>query len=363
MNGVEFSFNWFYADDKRHRIYSSGRLPIRASGHRPRAADGRHRGLRLARLPPVRRAPAGDRPASRGDPQLEQQACRERRHRRLELLVRAGPARRSPAAAARDGKKQTLASVTSRDEQGGDAGSPGRARVAGRSGRCSPQARRRVRAPRRRPVCSTSWRTTGSSRIDSELDGKVDDPGAAVMDAAWPRLADAVMTPVLGPLAGRLAALNGRSDDPDAGGSAYISGWYGYVDKDLRTLLGREVRGAVLASLLRSGRSRDLPGSALGRARRGRPPSSRRRRGLRRQRGGLMRSGERIRFTSGVLPTPCAGRIGRPSSSSCRSPRTGPAPRYPRTMRKRYLMAPGPTPVPPEVLAAGAAPDHSSPRA
>ena len=32
------------------------------------------------------------------------------------------------------------------------------------------------------------WRGAGSSRLDRELDGKIDDPGAAVMDAAWPRL-------------------------------------------------------------------------------------------------------------------------------------------------------------------------------
>jgi hypothetical protein len=51
------------------------------------------------------------------------------------------------------------------------------------------------------------------------------------------------MTPVLGPLVHRLAGLMGRSDDAGPGGSAYLSGWYGYVDKDLRTLLGREVRG------------------------------------------------------------------------------------------------------------------------
>jgi len=37
--------------------------------------------------------------------------------------------------------------------------------------------------------------------------------------------------------------LNLRSDDPNPGGSAYRSGWYGYIDKDLRTLLGRDVRG------------------------------------------------------------------------------------------------------------------------
>jgi hypothetical protein len=89
-----------------------------------------------------------------------------------------------------------------------------------------------------------NWRTSGSSRIDRELDGKLEILGpAAIMDAAWPRLADAVMEPVLGPLVDRLAALHGRSDDPATGGSAYVSGWCGYVDKDLRTLLGRPLRG------------------------------------------------------------------------------------------------------------------------
>ena len=119
----------------------------------------------------------------------------------------------------------------------------------------------RVRAERARRgggVLLDNWRAAGSSRLDRDLDGKVDDPGAAVMDAAWPRLADAVMAPVLGPLVERLAALHARSDDAGPGGSAYISGWYGYVEKDLRMLLGREVRGAVLTPLLRRGRARDL---------------------------------------------------------------------------------------------------------
>ena len=42
------------------------------------------------------------------------------------------------------------------------------------------------------------WRAQGGSRLDKDLDGKIDHPGAAILDAAWNRLADAAMTPVLG---------------------------------------------------------------------------------------------------------------------------------------------------------------------
>ena len=87
-----------------------------------------------------------------------------------------------------------------------------------------------------------AWRAAGGSRLDRDLDGKVDHPGAAIMDAAWPLIARAVMRPVLGGLVERLAQLHIVSDDPNSQGSAYIDGWYGYVDKDLRTQLGRTVR-------------------------------------------------------------------------------------------------------------------------
>jgi hypothetical protein len=146
-----------------------------------------------------------------------------------------------------------------------------------------------------------NWRIAGSSRLDRELDGKIDDPGAAVMDAAWPRIADAVMSPVLGPLVGRLAALHGRSDDPGPGGSAYLSGWYGYVDKDLRTLLGREVRGpysrrycgaGVLATCRAAMWSAIDAAAAELESTQGSAPSTWR----------SDATGERIRFVSGVLP-------------------------------------------------------------
>jgi acyl-homoserine lactone acylase PvdQ len=87
------------------------------------------------------------------------------------------------------------------------------------------------------------WRLNGSSRLDRDLDGKIDDPGAAVMDVAWPKIADAVMSPVLGPQLNELASLMARDDPANNQGSAYISGWYGYVDKDLRQIAGRSVAG------------------------------------------------------------------------------------------------------------------------
>ena len=141
----------------------------------------------------------------------------------------------------------------------------------------------------------------GASRIDGDLDGKVDHPGAAVLDEAWPRLADAVMTPVLGPLVDRLARLMTRSNDPSPNGSAYLSGWYGYLDKDLRALLDQPVRGpysrrycgaGVLATCREAlWRALDTAAAELEKAQ-GPAPSAWRADATR----------ERIRFTSGVLP-------------------------------------------------------------
>jgi hypothetical protein len=64
------------------------------------------------------------------------------------------------------------------------------------------------------------------------------------MDTAWPRLADAAMTPVLGkPLADQLSnTLHRRFDLPPGG---QFGGWHMYMSKDLRTLLGRPVRGPL----------------------------------------------------------------------------------------------------------------------
>jgi hypothetical protein len=86
------------------------------------------------------------------------------------------------------------------------------------------------------------WLAQGGSRLDRDLDGSVDAAGAAILDGAWPGLADAVLAPVLGPLTDRFAQIVPRDEPMNPGGSSYYAGWWSYVDKDLRALLGKPVR-------------------------------------------------------------------------------------------------------------------------
>ena len=89
------------------------------------------------------------------------------------------------------------------------------------------------------------WLAAGGSRLDADLDGKVDAAGAAVLDASWSRLANAVLAPVLDPeLRAELDTLVGPDPPLSANGSSAYSGWWSYVHKDLRSLLGRTVPGA-----------------------------------------------------------------------------------------------------------------------
>jgi acyl-homoserine lactone acylase PvdQ len=303
LNAVEFSFNWFYADDRDIALFSSGRLPVRAAGTDPAlptVGTGEYdwRGF----LPFAGHAKGinprsglilnwNNRPAASvgaADSNFSYGSVH-----RVDLLANAMAVRAS-------GRTHTLATVT--------AAMNIAATQDLRAARVWPIIRAVLQtgpAPSARAEAAAaqvdSWRLAGSSRLDRELDGRVDHPGAAVMDAAWPRLADAVMQPVLGPLVDRLAVLHGRSDDAGPGGSAYISGWYGYVDKDLRTLIGRQVRGQYSRRYCGAGvlaTCREALWAALDAAaaeleqKQGRAPSAWR----------VDATAERIRFTSGVLP-------------------------------------------------------------
>jgi acyl-homoserine lactone acylase PvdQ len=83
------------------------------------------------------------------------------------------------------------------------------------------------------------WVKTGSSRYGKEGPKA---PGAAILDAAWTPIAEAVMKPVLGEeLTGDLKGLIGVNNGENFQGSSYGGGWYGYVYKSLREVLGDSV--------------------------------------------------------------------------------------------------------------------------
>jgi hypothetical protein len=86
------------------------------------------------------------------------------------------------------------------------------------------------------------WRASGGSRLDRDGDGLIDDPGAAIMDTAWPGMADGLMSPVLGPQLGELRTLFSRWDAPPGG---QFSGWYHYFERDLRRLLKMPIKSPM----------------------------------------------------------------------------------------------------------------------
>jgi acyl-homoserine lactone acylase PvdQ len=82
------------------------------------------------------------------------------------------------------------------------------------------------------------WAKKGASRY-GKLQPKA--PGAAILDAAWNGIGEAVLGPVLGEQLGEFASLDGPNNGENAQGSSYGGGWYGYVYKGLKQALGQSV--------------------------------------------------------------------------------------------------------------------------
>ncbi len=92
-----------------------------------------------------------------------------------------------------------------------------------------------------------AWEATGAHRRDADGNGSYEHAGAvALMDAWWRPLVAAIYQPVLGqPAIDRIDAINHIDYLPKDGPDTFFFGWYSYVVKDLRTLLGRPVRGRL----------------------------------------------------------------------------------------------------------------------
>jgi acyl-homoserine lactone acylase PvdQ len=234
VNQFETTFNWPYIDSKHIAFFSSGRLPILAPGtdpSLPTLGTGQYdwRGFLSLDQHPHEIEPRSDvfvnwnnKPARDWGAASDNYSYGPVYRVQLYSGLRAGMSESDVAsimnrAATQDLRAVKVWPVISKVL----AGSPAPSMLA-------QQAANLVLA----------WAARGASRLVNDATGKIDDPGAAVLDAAWNGIANAVLSPVLGDLTNEFASLNGRDSTP-----SFESGWYGYVDKDLRTALGMPVRG------------------------------------------------------------------------------------------------------------------------
>lgn len=86
-----------------------------------------------------------------------------------------------------------------------------------------------------------AWYQAGGSRVDRDLNGTIDAPGAIILDTAWKGITNAGLCDRLGSTLCK--ALEGRISRFDAPPGGQYSGWHQYMDKDFRTLLKRKVSG------------------------------------------------------------------------------------------------------------------------
>jgi acyl-homoserine lactone acylase PvdQ len=92
-----------------------------------------------------------------------------------------------------------------------------------------------------------AWQRDGAHRRDKDNNGVYEHSEAIkIMDAWWPKLVEQMFKPTLDPALydGLVDMIEIDNPPHTRRGSAYIAGWYSYVEKDLRALLGEPVAGA-----------------------------------------------------------------------------------------------------------------------
>lgn len=246
MEAVDYTFNWFYADDQDIAYYGSGLLPRRSAEtdfDLPRWGDSRYDWSghlafeEHARQinPPTGYLVSWNNKQAPGFSAADDLWGYGPVHRVLMLSDRLATAddvtRKSLVARVQDAATEdsrahyTLPMLL--DVVDGEGGAPS-----------DPAVARAVRLLR-------AWRADGTHRVDHDRDGSYDRHQAAIaiFDAWWEDAARTTLRGGLGPLVDQLPKQ--LDNHPrDGGGSVWSSvAWYGYVNKDLRQVLGQPVEG------------------------------------------------------------------------------------------------------------------------
>jgi acyl-homoserine lactone acylase PvdQ len=246
-NKITYTFNWFYADNKHIAYFNSGANPVRPSNVDPN-------------LPTFGRDPflwknynataaTEDHAPLAAHPHVADQAFLTSWNNRQAPNYNTGysPLFRSQLLDERikpdiaGSKKMNLQRLISDMEDAGtvdlrgDLVLPWILKVIGTQPVTNPARKAAIQQ-------LTAWQAAGAHRIDRNKDGTYEHPQAIrIMDAWWPRLVAAEFKPTLGQALFDQTSFG--HDAPGRIGSAFDTSSYGYVQKDLRDLLGASVQG------------------------------------------------------------------------------------------------------------------------
>lgn len=252
---VDYTFNWFYVDSRSSAYFNSGANPVRRAGvdgNLPTAARYEWAGFDPADNG-SRRTPASAHPQARDQPVLTSWNNKQApgytaaAPQTFTSVYRSQSLDAAIARRTKGGRKLGIADLTSAMAEAatvdlrGSQVLPWALRVLGRPR--DPQLRRAV-------VLLRAWVDDGAHRRAAMPGGPYAHAEAIrILDAWWPRWLEAQFSPLLGRALYAQLAAEIPQDDPPHGrgaehhGSAFQTGWYGYAQKDLRTLLGTPVRG------------------------------------------------------------------------------------------------------------------------
>jgi acyl-homoserine lactone acylase PvdQ len=247
-NHISLTFNWFYADDQHIAYFNSGANPVRPSNVDPNLPTfGREPFLWQNYKPPP--IATEDLQPLAAHPHVTDQTYLTSWNNRqapdyntgYSSLYRSQPLdARIKRDIAGTGKVSLHQLISDMEDAGtvdlrGDRVLPWILKVINTQPVTNPARKAAVQK-------LTAWGAAGAHRIDRNKDGAYEHTQAIrIIDAWWPRLVAAEFKPTLG------QALFDQTpfghDAPGRLGSSFNSSSYGYVQKDLRDLLGASVQG------------------------------------------------------------------------------------------------------------------------
>ena len=178
---------------------TSGRLPVAPEGRQPRPARQRRRASTSGRATcPTRQHPQVINPSSgyivnwNNKPAKDFPASDSRSERAVAAAPEAADRRARAPAQADAGQRP------GRGQRGRDRGRAHRRAVADAQGDARPRQGAERRAAKQVADLLQAWHDAGGSRRDADRDGKIDDPGVPILDAAWKGITDAGLCDRLG---------------------------------------------------------------------------------------------------------------------------------------------------------------------